>query len=434
MAVTITDRPNNLTPKGQKLIFTATSTENAQTGFKFVVVVKDESGTQIAKYYVPKNPSNILIFDLQNVVDSFVQADTGDSQQSGAIIHGMPHAVDKFMTVANTGCKKYTIEFGEVYGDPLVEYFSPLVDEDIYLFDGYIQIKEGYQNPLSEYQPDDSTKVGFLTNREVSYIPELGASRPHIRATETDYGTLALLNDDTGLISSDTDQIHYLIYDSGGVVGGDTFTINSTYGGELPSSTTAEDKLIYFGALPANVNDADHPVNVLYKPSGVTDWIYYTWQLQNSGGVNRSLPFVVLNKANPCKHTPVMVAWVNTLGAWDYMRFDARHQETIQANSKDYMKTVGTYDGSTFDFKTFDRQKTPYQMEATRMMTLNTGTIYPEETVLLTHMIKSKNVMIYIDQWLPIVVSSKSLKYETEPISKRLTASIKIEIAQEEIC
>ena len=434
MSVAITDSPNSLTVKGQPLVWVCTSTNQAQTGFKFIVVVKNEAGTQIAKYYIPKNPADVLIFDLQDVVREGVKTDTVDSQQADAIIHTMPHATDKFMTVGNTGCKLYEVEFGEVYGDPLTEYTN-LNSDTVYLIDGYLQVKDGYQNTLSDYQPNGAAVKGFLTNRVSSYISVAGASRPHIRASESDYGTLAFLNDDGTVISSGATKLQYQIYDSAGLQGTDTFTIGSAYGGESPSSTVAEDKLLYFGALPGNVNDADHPVNVLYKPSAITDWAYYTWRLYDTAGTTpQSLPFLVVNTPFPCKHTPVMVAWTNPLGAWEYLRFDARPAKTLQATSKNYQQTVGTYEGTTFGYDTFSRQTTPYHVESTKNYTLKSDFLTFEETELCTYLLKSKNVMMYMGEWLPIVVSTNSVKYETEQISKRLTVELNVELAQREVC
>lgn len=424
MSVAITDSPNSLTVKGQPLVWVCTSTSQAQPGFKFIVVVKNEAGTQIAKYYIPKNPADRLIFDLQDVIREGVKVDTIDSQQTG-LVHNLPLAANQFMTVADTGCKLYELELGEVYevAGVLTEFLN-LTTDTIYLFDGYLQIKDGYQNTLSDYQPNGSTKKGFLTNREEG-----------IKASESDFGTLAFLNDDGTLISSGATKLQYKIYDAAGLQGTDTFTINSSYGGELPTSTTAEDKLIYFGALPGNVNDTDHPVNVLYKPSAITDWTYYTWQLFDTAGTTaQSEAIQVVNTPFPCKHTPIMVAWTNPLGSWEYLRFDARPSKTLQAQSKDYQKTVGAYDGTTFGFDTFSRQITPYHIESSKNYTLKSDFLSFEETELCTYLLKSKNVMMYMGEWLPIIVSTSSVKYETEQIRKRLTIELSVELAQKEVC
>ena len=430
MAITLVESPHSLTLKGQKLIFMATSNNQSQTGFKYLVEVDDEGGNLIAKYYVPKNPQNSLVFDLSEVIREDVKVDVVDDINAD-IIHNIPHSLDDFMSIAPSGCKKYSVNIGEVYGSPLVEYPN-LSSTNVYLVDGYLQIRDGYRKDLTEYQPNSSAKIGFLTNRQFSDENKYSSTNIEINASEDDYGTLAFWNDNGTLIPSSATTLIYRIYDQSGFVASESFTIGTTYGGAAPSSTTAENKLIYFGAFPGNVNLADHPV--VNKPSSVSGWTYYSWQL-GSPGVSKQI--YVVNTPQPCKHNPVMVGWSNTLGAWDYFRFDARTQRRMTSQSKDYRKTIGNYGTATTDFafNSFDAQVVPYHKDAQIEYTLQSDWLKIVDTELLTNMIKSKNVMMYIDgAWLPIVVDSGSLSFEKDTISKRLTANVNVKLAQKEVC
>tara|TARA_R110000751_G_scaffold109566_1_gene206807 strand:- start:3802 stop:5109 length:1308 start_codon:yes stop_codon:yes gene_type:complete len=435
MSVTIADSPNSLTVKGQQLVYVCSSTNSAQTNFKYIVVVKNEGGTQIAKFYMPKNADSKLIFNLRDVVREEIAADIVDSQEGDKIIHEMPYSPSKFMTVADKGCKKYTVEFGEVYGDPLAEQAATATDT-IYLFDGWLQIRDGYQNVLSQYMPTVSSVRGFLTDRPNSYSYVAATTGVVIKASESDSGgTLAFLNDDTGLIASLATQLEYSIYNASGLIVTEAITYSSTYGGELGSSTTAEDKLLYFAAYPSNVNNVNHGISAGNRPVANTDWTYYTWRLKG-GGSFRSLPFIFENSAAPCKHKATTIAWVNSLGAWDYMRFDGRTANRISARSKDYMQSIGSYGGSTYSYDSFDRQQTPYHVEAKQMYTLKSTPLTVSESELLRSLLKSKNAMLSFNdsKWLPVVIKTGSLQYETETISKALVASINVEIAQREEC
>jgi len=145
----------------------------------------------------------------------------------------------------------------------------------------------------------------------------------------------------------------------------------------------------------------------------------------------------MVNTPQPCKHTAVQVAWKNTLGAWDYFRFDARTQRRITSQSKDYRKTIGNYGTATtdFEFNTFDAQVVPYHKEAQLEYTLQSDWLKVVDTELLTNMVKSKNVMMYMDSaWLPIIMDSGSLSFEKDTISKRLVANVNVKLAQKEVC
>ena len=431
MAITITDRPNNFTFKGQRLVYTATSTNTAQTGFKFIVEVFT-GGSSIGKYYIPQNPSNILVFDIAEVVRELIQVDTNDDLGNG-LVHTLPNVSTKQMSKALDGIKKLDVQIGEVYGDPLVEYTN-LASDVVVLTGGNIQAREGYQYALSEYIADASTKKVFLTNRKPSPLNTISKDNIEVKCTTTDYGSMAVWNDDV-YISSDATQIMYKIYHAGGLFGSQAMSFSTLNGSDVPSSTDISAKLTYIGLFPANWSSSNSPLSSPYRPVNVSGWRYYTIQMLDASSLPVSEPIYFVNTPSPCKHSPVQLAWVNQLGAWDYFRMDARTSRSITTTSKEYMKTLGDYSSSTYSFDTWSRQQTPYQVDAKLQYILKSEYLSKEDTELLQNVIRSKNVMMQLDgEWLPIVVKTTSVNYETETISKRLTMTFNVEIAQNELC
>ena len=437
MAITITDTPNALTVKGQQLIYTATSTQTGSVGFKYIVIVKNEAATQIGKFYIARNPENILIFNLRGVIDGLVKTDTVDSQQSDGIIHNLPHAADQQFTVAATGCQKFTIEFGEVYGDPLTEA-GVFQTETIYLTDGYLQVRDGYQNAMPAYDSESVTDIGFLLNKEQEFHALSGLTGIVIETNNAEYGSVAFRWDSTGLFPSDADKCRYAIYDAGGIViAAVEWVVTSAYGGELPSSTTAEDKLLYMGAFPANLNDSNSQLTSVLRPANVTDWLYYTLELfSTSASAVVSAPLIFVNTCLPKKNQQTRLAWTNSVGGWEYMSFDSRTKHSIKARSKDYQKSIGDYGGTTYSFDQFSRQDTPYYVDADLTYALQKMGATDIESRLSQYIVKSKNVMITFDngEWLPVVVQSGSVQMQQSKISKRIDFSINVKLAQREEC
>ena len=431
MAITITDSPNDFTFKGQRLIYTATSTNTAQTGFKFIVEVKD-GATTLGKYYIPQNPSNILVFDIAEVIREHINVDTNDDLGNG-LIHTLPNVSSKQMSKALKGIAEITVEIGEVYGDPLTEYTN-LASDTIVLTSGNIQARDGYKYDLSDYIADSSTKKVFLTNRKPSPLNVISKDHIEVKCTDSDYGSMAVWNDNT-VISSDAIKIMFRIYDSGGLVGSQTMSFNTTNGSDTPSSTDISAKLTYIGLFPANWSSTNSPLISGFRPANVSGWTYYTIEMLDAVNAAMSEPIYFVNTPSPCKNSPVQLAWVNQLGAWDYFRMDARTSRAITTTAKEYMKTLGDYSSSTYSFDTWSRQQTPYQVDAKLQYTLRSEYLSKEDTELLQNVIRSKNVMMQLDgEWLPIVVRSNSFNYETETISKRLTATFNVELAQNELC
>ena len=266
MAISVTQRPLKICMKRSNSTFVATSTNSAQTGFKFIVVVKDGSGTQISKYYIPKNPTNRLLFDVAPVIDQEVKIDLDDANND-ALVFTMPNSLNSILSGATNGIQKYTIEFGELYevAGVLTEFLA-LTSEIIHFLDGATQYRLGLNYQYTDLEPDGSTKKAWMTDRVPSSDNVIDANAIEVKASENDYGTICFLNDSTGIISSGALQIQYRIYNSAGVQGNDTITIGSTYGIGSPSSVLTSEKLAYMGYLPKNLNEANNPF--LYLSSG----------------------------------------------------------------------------------------------------------------------------------------------------------------------
>ena len=431
MAITITDNPNSFTFKGQKLIYTATSNNTALTGFKYIVEVFT-GASSIGKYYIPQNPSGVLVFDLSEVVRELIQTDTNDDLGNG-LIHTLPNVSAKQMTKSVNGIYKFEVRIGEVYGDPLVEDLN-LASHAVILTGGNIQARQGYKYALDEYVADASTKKVFLTNRKPSPLNTISKDHIEVKCTDTDYGSMAVWNDST-TISSTAIKIMYRIYNSGGLTGSQSMSFSTLTGTDTPASGDEKAKLTYIGLFPANWSSSNSPLLSSYRPINATGWTYYTIEMLDALNNSVSEPIYFVNTASPCKHSPVQLAWVNQLGAWDYFRMDARTARSITTTSKEYMKTLGDYSSSTYSFDTWSRQQTPYQVDAKMQYVLKSEYLSKEDTELLQNVLRSKNVMMELDgEWLPIVVKTTSANYETETISKRLTMTFNVEIAQNELC
>ena len=122
--------------------------------------------------------------------------------------------------------------------------------------------------------------------------------------------------------------------------------------------------------------------------------------------------------AVPLKMQAVQLAWANTRGGWDYLRFDGRKLKTVTREEKTYRKQIGDYNASSFSFGSTDREITPYQVEAKESYQLN-GILTSEEYDLFQYCFRSKNIMARIDgTWVSRdferVVSTSGIRYNVQ--------------------
>lgn len=443
MAITITESPRDLTLKGQKLMYTCTSTNLSEDGFKFTVVVKDVAGQVIAQYYKNPNPSGVLMFDLRPVVQELIKVDTTDSQQGNAIIHNMPHAANQQFTVAQEGCKYFRVQFGEIY-DSLTSPNLDLANDTIYLTDGYLQYRDGYRKDLTDLQPLGESSKFWLLDRDVDFNATTRVTGINIETHDEEYGVVGFWFNGVAESQISSYGYRYTVYDTDGVEADTGFvTMGSDGTPPVQVSLDPEDQQVYGAFYPGNLNSSDSALNGLmgvFKPNQVSGgWSYYTIQpvdpVNNTLTIGRSLAFI--NTCPPSKHTSVQLCWTNSVGGWEYLTFNGRRKDEVSSKSKNYTKDIGTYADTTFDFNAFDRQETSFHIDTTISYTLYRQNASDVDTRLLESLSKSKNVMVNLDGgedplWLPVIVTGNKFEMQPTTSSKNQTITVRIKLAQTE--
>ena len=415
MATAIQSAPDETwQPAGQHLIYTlSTNTTPITDAFRFIVQV-EENGTEIAKLYLTPNTNDVAHFDLSQVVTGRVEVDDLKYQTTN-VVHSLNN---KAFTRANNGVKRYTVKVGEWDGS------TESLDEDnqtVYLIDGYEQITAGLHPGFSDYYGTGSKKKVWLSDREPV------DSVINVKADIDDNGVAAFLNtDDTGSL---IERLVINIYDTSGTLDDTlTYDLNTTNGAQLPSalaSTNTNGTLVYAYVYPASLTALTTALNTVTGGWGHYDVIPSTGLNVQTG--------VILRVTNDCRYSKneaVQLAWANTRGGWDYLRFNGKKQKTVTREEKTYRKIVGNYDESNFRFSTSSREIKPYQLEAKERYQLN-GILTIEELTLMQYCMRSKNVMARIDGfWQPVTIASNSMQIEEETVSKVFVTSFEVELAQ----
>ena len=399
-------------PAGQKLIFDMIEQGTVTDAYRYVITVL-ENAVQIGKFYITPNVLDTGVFDLGEVVRGRLAVDPRKYGLT-SVIHSLNN---KAFTKSNGNVNKYTVELR--YWDGSTE--SSLEDSaNIWLIDGYEQISAGLDPSFADYYGTASTKKFWLTDRE----PE--SDIIHITAGIEDTGVLTFINtDDTGSL---VDEILINIYSADGTTQDSlSYTINTTNGAVLPtaSATTYYYGTVLYGSFfPASLLAL---TNALNNISG--GWLYYE-VIPMGSSLQKGNKYRFTNNCRPVKNAAVQLAWANTRGGWDYLRFDGRKLKTVTREEKTYRKQIGDYSAASFNFGATDREITPYQVEAKEMYQLN-GILTSEEYDLFQYCFRSKNIMARIDNgWVPVTLKESSLQVESDTTSKVYIATINVELAQ----
>lgn len=401
-------------PAGQKLLFTIIPDITVTADYRFIVQV-EENGTVISKVYLTPNPADTAFFDLSEAILGRLEVDSFKHNLTSTI-HSLNN---KMYTRSNGNIKRYRLKVGHFDGS------SETLAEDIssyyYLFDGYEQLSQGLFPSFSDFYGSATSKKVWLTDR----VPVSNVI--NVKAAIEDQGVAAFINsDDTGSLIT---QLTFKIYDTAGSQEATLeYVINSTNGGLVPttswSDSTTDGSLLYAYVYPASFAALTSALN------GVTGgWGYYDVIPSTSSGPTGN----TLRITNDCRHNKneaVQLAWANTRGGWDYLRFNGKKQKTLTREEKTYRKIVGDYSATQFQLGGSERQIKAYQLEAKERYQLN-GILTIEELTLLQFCMRSKNVMADIDgSWVPLTIVQNSMQVEEETVSKVFVTSFEVELAQ----
>ena len=401
-------------PAGQKLIFTIIPSAPITDATRYIVQV-EENNTEIAKIYLTPNTNDTAYFDLSEVVTGRVEVDVFKYGLTSTI-HSLNNNV---YTRANNGIKKYVVKVGEFDGSS--ETLAEDISGNYYLLDGYEQLSAGLDPGFSDYYGTGSSDKFWLTDR----VPS--SNIIHVTAGIEDTGVFAFINtDDTG---SMVEQIIAVIYDNDGVEDNAlNYAIGAPTGGQSPGAAAATywyGTLLYAYLYPASYIPLTNALNAV-----AGGWAYYDLVPATSAGVQSGNKIRVTNNCRYSKNEAVQLAWANTRGGWDYLRFNGKKQKTVTREEKTYRKIVGDYDASSFSFAPTEREIKPYQLEAKERYQLN-GILTIEELTLMQYCMRSKNVMARIDGlWVPVTISTNSMQVEEETVSKVFVTSFEVELAQ----
>ena len=137
-----------------------------------------------------------------------------------------------------------------------------------------------------------------------------------------------------------------------------------------------------------------------------------------------------------CRNTATQVAWINTRGGWEYLRFDSRAPKQISVEGKNYRKTIGSYNDATFSFNADQSQYETFGKTGKEQYTLQENFFNAEERGLLDSLMKSNVVQIRrLDEsvWKPVNVLTNSLTIQPAG-SQFYNVSLQVEIAQDLRC
>ena len=408
-------------------------------------------------------------FDLRDIINTVLVDTVWDQNLSGqpfSTIHTLGANDDTELIYSANGdsklgktqissiyVKAYQ-EYSEIATGTPSEYPSPTVNDTLYwlqasapLFTARNDEGEYLQSAyFQKYQGSSATDLLLSDVEENAGDYNIGSVRRNY-VQETDYHTVAFLNDATNF-TSDIDWIGITYFNSSGVgIGNQQFIANTVANGGIPpddGSLADDGRLLYFGCGPQNLetstvdayNTSGGGTTVAggAKPSNFTDWAFYRISGYNASAALMTEYYYFVKQDGSCKGFKVRrLGWRNSVGGYDYFNFKMKSTQTLEIERNNYNTLIGRFDGSRYSYNNTQRGITTRQTTASLKETLQTDWITEGDARLLEKLIMSTDVYIIENADTEftegVVITDKSFVKKTTSNDKMIQYTIKIEYA-----
>jgi len=360
MAITINTEPNDIAPVYSDISYVVTSTNYAQSNFKFVAVVKNAAGTIIAKLKAPifHGTTDKGVFNITRILQNYV---TYDFTQSLASI-----------SKCTNSYLAYSVEFGEEYGG--TEYLTLATDTGKYVWNGLFDLY-GSENTATYQITFPSTTPKFLTRVRTR----------RVSLAQTDY--LYFLRGAVGASA----EIQVKAYNAVG-----TLLATSQIKNTFTDAGEKSEFLLRCPAGPDNLND----ITAGNLTSGTAGDVipastsYYTMQAIDAGSQLGSelYRFDVVEECS--KYTTQYLYFLNPLGGFESVRCSMASKDKYNVSRKQFKRNNYTLTGNTYAYDTSKHGITNYAVEKTKEVELNTNWLNETEFEWLQDLIASPVVFL----------------------------------------
>ena len=407
MAITIDDQPYEYTPVGQRLMLVASSTNVANTGFRFVF---DFGSFQVN---VQPNANNKGMLDLAPIFREQLQHDANEHFNTTGTEN---------TSVAFISC---TIKEGWLVDGVFTVSGSGMADiDDVYAFLAEYQISDGYKpNPNVRYALDGITKYA-MSERTIDTHKWIEANARglsdqyvYIPTRLADYGVLYAPSSTALLADNDFDVAVISTYD-------DNDALIETQFFAMANNNSIVNTIAAFYA------------NVASTGIDLTGAKYYTIQFGKETAFpvytpsSRVYCFYLVD--DDCRFDNVRLGWTNTCGGTDYFNFTKKSELSFNYDRKQYQKVVGTYNASSFGFNTYDRGTTDRYVNTTKGLQINSDWVSVGEFNLLQTLCRSNDVFIINDDatMTPVLVDTQNFVIKDERYSKLYNVTLNLKYSQ----
>jgi hypothetical protein len=445
MAITIHQEPQDYCAISSPIIFTASSTNVALDGFKYVVRVESSAIPPI-DYIVSPNPNGYLVFNAQSSMSPYLRnSDFLADWSLTRSIHGLSESDLGLLEVPDSNTNGWhdlqlrIFEAWDVDGvftiDDASEVVAPV--KQVYNYQDFTT-RDGFNPSLvAQIGHENGDQSRIMSDRlpstyywQYAETVSLNLSNTiYVPVRESDYGVFCIRGQWTNI--PEPTQIKLSILPNSGPPVQVVLPI--------PASTSYSNFTMY----PANLNDS--PIAGIIKPQDYPNWKAIYFQVLNDADEQVSMTYVMFNVdraqtgiCNCHDYTPIRLAWVGRRGGWEYYNFNMLSEQEYATEQKVSKRIVGNYgdvgESTDFTFNTFDESERVVYKKIDKFITCSTDKLQQGEWEFLKGLILSKQVHWVHDDGThtPVIVQDSNIRVRNINAKTLEPLTIRIKVAQDQ--
>ena len=382
-------------------------------------------GATVATIKQPANPEGVGIFDVQKIVQSylepgFVEDTTFASDTPGAVMSYQIEYGTETGTAVNidgTSTTKFVINSYDNWR-VLNQDLTSVLPEPGFITCGNSNITPRYASPLN-----------WLTNYPEDY---------KVRTNE--YKTLSFFSTNVNIGPNwGPNEAPFFVHieyfnEAGSTLANAVYTLGQTFGSSLrlncqtmTVNQTNDNRITTIGVGPQNQQDGGitwdanwayyivhvHAYNHCMDTT-ISDCLDFSEILSDGylGDIIYEATFTIDDSCE--RFDPVTVSFVNQYGVKDYYDFRKRNTKQVSTTRNNYTKATGSWSSDSFTIDQHGRGKTTFSSASTTSVTLSTDWMEDSVSEWMQELYASPSVQLYINgQWEPCTITTSSYEEKT---------------------
>jgi len=178
----------------------------------------------------------------------------------------------------------------------------------------------------------------------------------------------------------------------------------------------------------------DYPIGAAQSgfPLSTAGLDYYTIQPFNGGtALGATIRYEIVC---PQKYPNVRIKWKNRFGQFDYLNFNMINRESLSTTRRTYQPTLGTWEGSTFSYQSYNSSMLDYIVDTKQSLQVNTNWVDEDYNDIFKQLMVSDEIYWVYNEATnavrPLSIASSDIQFKTGVVDKLIQYTFEFNLGQ----